>query len=68
MTILGSGSIVTQVADAGLLDVLQVVVNPVAIGAGRSIFGGLGKPLDLALANSRVFRNGAVALWYAPRR
>ncbi len=67
MTILGSGSLVTQLADAGLIDALQVVVNPVAIGAGKSLFAGLTKRLDLALTKSRVFANGAVVLWYAPR-
>jgi dihydrofolate reductase len=67
MGILGSGSIVTQLAGAGLIDTFQVVVNPVALGAGKSLFSGLGKPLDLVLTNTRVFRNGSVVLWYAPR-
>ncbi|MEW5976794.1 MAG: dihydrofolate reductase family protein [Acidobacteriota bacterium] len=66
MTILGSGSIVTQFADAGLLDALQVVVNPIALGAGKSLFSGLTKRLNLVLADTRVFRNGSVVLWYAP--
>jgi dihydrofolate reductase len=65
MAILGSGSIVRQLADAGLIDTLQLVVNPVALGAGRSLFSGLTKPLELVLANTRVFRNGSVVLWYA---
>ena len=67
MAILGSGSIVTQLADAGLLDVLQVVVNPVALGAGQSLFSGLSQRLDFALTNTRVFGNGSVVLWYSPR-
>jgi dihydrofolate reductase len=67
MAILGSGSIVTQLAGAGLIDTFQVVVNPVALGAGKSLFSGLGKPLDLVLTNTRVFGNGSVVLWYAPR-
>lgn len=66
MAILGSGSIVTQLAGAGLLDALQVVVNPVALGAGKSLLSGLAKRLDLALTNTRVFGNGSVVLWYAP--
>src|SRR5262245_14485193 len=41
MTILGSGSIVTQLAAAGLVDVIQVVVNPVALGGGKSFLAGL---------------------------
>jgi dihydrofolate reductase len=67
MTILGSGSIVKQLAGAGLIDTFQLVVNPVALGAGKSLFRGLTKPLALALTNTRVFRNGSVVLWYTPR-
>jgi hypothetical protein len=42
-------------------------VNPVALGAGKSFLAGLARPLDLALTNTRVFGNGSVVLWYAPR-
>lgn len=68
MTILGSGSIVSQLADAGFIDMFQVVVNPVALGDGKSLFSGLTGPLELTLTNTRVFGNGSVVLWYAPRR
>ncbi len=67
MTILGSGSIVRQLADAGLIDSFQVVVNPVALGAGKSLFSGLSRKVELVLTNTRVFRNGSVVLWYKPR-
>jgi dihydrofolate reductase len=67
IAILGSGSIVRQLADAGLIDTIQVVVNPVALGAGKSLFSGLTKQLELVLTNTRVFGNGSVVLWYAPR-
>lgn len=67
ITILGSGSIVKQLADAGLIDTLQVVVNPVALGAGKSLFSGISRKVELVLTNTRVFRNGSVVLWYTPR-
>jgi dihydrofolate reductase len=67
IAILGSGSIVTQLAGAGLLDGLQVVVNPVALGAGKSLLAGLTKRLDFTLTKTRVFGNGSVVLWYTPR-
>lgn len=67
ITILGSGSIVAQLAGAGLIDTIQVVVNPVALGAGKSFLAGLPKPLELKLTNTRVFGNGSVVLWYARR-
>jgi len=67
MAILGSGSIVRQLAGAGLLDALQVVVSPVALGGGSSLLSGLASPLSLALTRTRVFKNGSVVLWYAPQ-
>jgi dihydrofolate reductase len=67
MATLGSGSVVTQLAAARLLDVLQVVVVPVALGGGKSLFAGLEQRLDFTLIDTRVFKNGSVILWYAPR-
>ena len=67
MAILGSGSIVRQLADVGLIDIFQVAVNPVALGGGKSLLSGLAKQLDLVLTNTQVFRNGTVVLWYALR-
>jgi len=66
MTILGSGSIVSQLADAGLIDEFQVVVNPVVLGAGRTMFQTVKKPLELKCTNTRTFRNGNVWVCYEP--
>jgi dihydrofolate reductase len=68
MAILGSGSIVTQLAGAGLIDTIQMVVNPVALGAGKSFLAGVRQPLNLTLTHARTFGNGSVVLWYAPVR
>lgn len=66
MTLLGSGSIVTQLAAAGLIDNYQIMIDPVAIGQGTSIFNGLDQPLNLQLINSRVFKSGTILLDYRP--
>jgi dihydrofolate reductase len=64
LTILGSGSIVKQLAAAGLIDDYQLMVCPVILGNGRTLFGGIpGRP-TLKLANSRTFKNGKVFLHY----
>jgi dihydrofolate reductase len=68
ITILGSGSIVKQLADAGLIDAFQFVVSPVALGAGQTIFSGLAKKLDLELVKSKAFKNGIVVSDYVPTR
>jgi len=66
MCILGSGSIITQLADAGLIDEYQFMVDPVALGAGTPTFKGLKKKLDLKLTTSRTFKSGVILLSYQP--
>jgi dihydrofolate reductase len=66
MVIFGSGSIVSQLAQEGLIDEYQIVVDPVALGKGRTMFDGIKKKLPLKLKNTRSFGNGNVLLCYEP--
>jgi dihydrofolate reductase len=64
LTLLGSGSIVKQLTAAGLVDDYQLMLCPVILGGGRTLFAGTtGRPM-LKLANSRTFKNGRVFLHY----
>ena len=64
LVILGSGSIVSQLARTGLIDAFQFVVNPVVLGRGRTMFDGLDERLGLRLSSTRAFHNGNVLLCY----
>jgi dihydrofolate reductase len=66
MTILGSGSSVSQPAQEGLIDEYQLVVIPVVLGKGRTMFEGITEKLTLKLARTRTFGNGNVLLCYGP--
>lgn len=66
MTILGSGSIVAQVATAGLLDELQIMLVPITLGAGKRLFDGIPGSLAWRRDNSRQFSNGNVFISYRP--
>lgn len=66
MAILGSGSLVAQLGQEGLIDEFQVLVNPVVLGRGRTMFDGLEKRLSLKLAATRAFKSGNVLLSYEP--
>ncbi len=68
MCVLGSGRLVAALAREGLVDEFQILVNPVALGAGRTMFEGLEKPLRLSLSESRSFRNGKVFFRYRAAR
>jgi dihydrofolate reductase len=55
-------------AELGLIDEYEFVVQPRLAGHGPTLFAGLSTYLDLQLVSRREFGSGAVALRYAPRR
>ena len=65
LLIMGSGTVVSQLTEAGLIDAYQVVVNPLVLGSGRTMFEGVTHRSTLSLEKSRAFKNGKVVLWYA---
>ncbi|HTF36040.1 MAG TPA: dihydrofolate reductase family protein [Myxococcota bacterium] len=66
MVILGSGSLVSQLAEHGLIDEYQILVNPIVIGKGKTMFEGIKGKILLKLTKTRSFRNGKVLLSYEP--
>jgi dihydrofolate reductase len=66
MAILGSASIVSQLAQEGLIDEFQMALNPVVLGKGKTMFEGLKENLTLKLTKTRPFNNGNVLLCYEP--
>lgn len=65
MVILGSGTIVAQLAQAGLIDTYQIVIKPVVLGAGRTLFEGIDPRLTFRRESARTFQNGNVFLEYS---
>jgi dihydrofolate reductase len=64
ITILGSGSIVSQLTKAELIDEYDLVVNPVILGEGRKLFEGVMDKVDLKLVSTKSFTNGNVLMTY----
>jgi dihydrofolate reductase len=62
ITVLGSGSVVARLGEAGLVDEYQFVIVPVAFGGGRTVFT---KGRKLRLLDQRTFRCGNVVVTYA---
>lgn len=67
IVIMGSGSLVAQLTQAGLIDAYQLVVTPIVLGAGRSLFGGVMTRPSLRRTGTRTFANGNVLLCYEPQ-
>lgn len=66
LLIMGSGTIIAQLAAAGLIDEYQMMVDPVALGSGRSMFEGIPQKLTLQQTKSRTFKSGKTFLCYEP--
>jgi dihydrofolate reductase len=64
IVILGSSDLTASVMRMGLLDELRIMVNPVVLGAGRSVFSTAGERVGLKLLKSRPFGSGNVLLSY----
>ncbi len=68
LTILGSGSLVSQLAQEGLIDEFQILLVPVVLGQGKTMFEGVKDRFPLKLVSSRTFKNGTILLDYEPVR
>ena len=63
MVILGSGSIVQQLANLGLIDEFGLMVNPIILGDGKYLFQGVRK-MNLHRLRHEAFGSGKVFLRY----
>lgn len=65
ITILGSGSIVTQLSNAGLIDTYQLMIDPIAIPEGVNLFSGIHHNVKLHLSDvNHLKKDGVVILTY----
>ena len=64
MIIFGSGSIVSQLTQYGLIDEYQFVVCPVLLGNGKPLLSSVSKDSKLRLLESKQYRSGDVLLRY----
>jgi dihydrofolate reductase len=55
-------------AELGLIDEYEFVVQPRLAGHGPTLFAGLSRHVDLELVSRQEFSSGAVAMRYKPRR
>jgi dihydrofolate reductase len=63
--VFGGVGFASALVGAGLVDELQLFVNPAVVGAGRSIFGQLPAGLQLQLLDSAAYDCGIVVNRYA---
>jgi dihydrofolate reductase len=66
--LVGGVKLPLALAELGLIDEYEFVVQPRVVGHGPALFAGLSKHVDLRLVSRLEFRSGAVAMRYEPRR
>jgi dihydrofolate reductase len=64
MTIFGSGSIVSQLTEHGLIDEYQFVLCPFFLGSGRPLLTGVSKNSKLELVKAKPYLSGDVLFRY----
>ena len=62
----GGVTLPLALADLGLIDEYEFVVQPVLAGHGPTLLAGLRERIELELVDRQDFRSGAVALRYRP--
>src|SRR5688572_6036465 len=62
----GGVTLPLALADLGLIDEYEFVVQPVLAGRGPTLLGGLRERIQLELVDRHQFRSGAVAVRYRP--
>jgi dihydrofolate reductase len=66
--LVGGVKLPLALAELGLIDEYELVVQPRLAGHGPTLFAGLSKPIDLKLVSRLELGSGAVAMRYEPRR
>ena len=66
--LVGGVKLPLALAEMGLIDEYEFVVQPSVVGHGPTLFAGLTKRLDLRLVSRQEFASGVVAMRYEPRR
>ena len=66
--LVGGVKLPLALAELGLIDEYEFMVQPRLAGHGPTLFAGLSKHIDLRLVSRLEFGSGAVAMRYEPRR
>ncbi len=67
LLILGSAHLTAELLTAGMLDELRIMIFPIVLGQGRSLFEDLEGRASLTLLRTQQFDSGNVLLTYQPK-
>lgn len=64
--LVGAPKLATALEELGLIDEYRIVIHPVIVGRGPTLFHGLPSPRRLELVSTQRFKSGAQALHLRP--
>lgn len=64
IAVFGSSDLCVSLLKEGLLDELRLMINPVVIGEGKTLFEGMKEKMELKETGKRDFKNGNILLTY----
>jgi dihydrofolate reductase len=68
LALFGSSDLAATFIQLGLIDEYRIMINPVILGSGKSVFQGIRDRHNLTLIRTRTFRSGNILLYYQPDR
>ncbi|WP_295127674.1 dihydrofolate reductase family protein [uncultured Chitinophaga sp.] len=68
MVIMGSSQLAASLIPHDLIDEFRILVAPVVLGKGHTLFEGMHDTYKLKLTRARMLRSGNVVLYYQPEK
>ncbi|MCX6121124.1 MAG: dihydrofolate reductase family protein [Ignavibacteriales bacterium] len=68
IAVFGSSNLAVTFMQHGFIDEYRIMVNPVILGKGNTLFNGINDRFNLSLLKTKTFRSGNVLLYYQPVR
>ncbi len=62
----GSSDLTMALIEHRLIDEYQIMVNPIVLGGGKTLFKGIKDKLHLKLVKTRIFNSRNILLYYVP--
>ena len=62
----GGSDLAASFLEQGLMDELHIILTPILLGAGKTVFGDIKKRHSLKLLSTKSFKSGNVVLTYEP--
>jgi dihydrofolate reductase len=64
IAIFGSSDLATSLIPSNLIDEFRLIINPVVLGNGKTMFNGIHDACNLKLLKTKTFHSGNVLLYY----